>query len=106
MISSLPPGFIMVLGALLVPFLPHIIRQVYMMILILISSYSLTLGFGIHSIIDVMDYEFILFQSDALTLPFAIIFHIPIASKSTTHIWHNLSNATYLHPEVDYDYNF
>ena len=24
MISSLPPGFIMVLGALLVPFLPHI----------------------------------------------------------------------------------
>ncbi|MDG1882287.1 MAG: Na(+)/H(+) antiporter subunit D [Alphaproteobacteria bacterium] len=79
MISSLPPGFIMVLGALLVPFLPHIIRQVYMMILILISSYSLTLGFGIHSIINVMDYEFILFQSDALTLPFAIIFHIAAA---------------------------
>ena len=49
------------------------------MILILISSYSLTLGFGIHSIINVMDYEFILFQSDALTLPFAIIFHIAAA---------------------------
>ena len=76
MISSFPPGLIMMIGALLVPFLPHIIRQIYMMALILVSAYSLTLGFGIHSKIDVMDFEFIIFQSDTLTLPFAIIFHI------------------------------
>ena len=76
MISSFPPGLIMIIGALLIPFLPHIIRQIYMMVLILVSAYSLTLGFGIHSKIEIMDIQFIIFQSDALTLPFAIIFHI------------------------------
>ena len=76
MISSFPPGLIMMIGALLIPFLPHIIRQIYMMVLILVSAYALTLGFGIHSKIDVMDFEFIIFQSDTLSLPFAIIFHI------------------------------
>ena len=76
MISSFPPGLIMIIGALLIPFLPHIIRQIYMMILILVSAYALTLGFGIHSKIEIMDIQFIIFQSDALTLPFAIIFHI------------------------------
>ncbi len=76
MISSFPPGLIMMIGALLIPFLPHIIRQIYMMALILVSAYTLTLGFGIHSKIDLMDFEFIIFQSDTLTLPFAIIFHI------------------------------
>ena len=76
MISSFPPGLIMMIGALLIPFLPHIIRQIYMMALILVSAYALTLGFGIHSKIDLMDFQFIIFQSDTLTLPFAIIFHI------------------------------
>ncbi len=76
MINSFPPGLIMMIGALFIPFLPHIIRQIYMLILILISAYSLTLGFGVHSKIELMDIEFIIFQSDTLTLPFAIIFHI------------------------------
>ena len=56
MIDNFPPGFVMVLGALLIPFLPHIIKQIYMMILILISAYGLTLGFGIHSVINIMDF--------------------------------------------------
>ncbi len=76
MISSFPPGLIMIVGALLIPILPHIIRQIYMMILILVSAYALTLGFGIHSKIEIMDIQFIIFQSDSLSLPFAIIFHI------------------------------
>ena len=76
MISSFPPGLIMIVGTLLIPFLPHIIRQIYMMVLIIVSAYALTLGFGIHSKIEIMDIQFIIFQSDALTLPFAIIFHI------------------------------
>ena len=79
MISNFPPGLIMIIGALLIPFLPHIIRQIYMMILVLISAYSLTLGFGIHSTINLMVFDFILFQADSLTLPFAIIFHIAAA---------------------------
>jgi len=76
MISSFPPGLIMIIGALLIPYLPHIIRQIYMMFLILVSAYTLTLGFGIHSKIEIMDIQFIIFLSDSLTLPFAIIFHI------------------------------
>ena len=76
MINNFPPGLIMMIGALLIPFLPHVIRQIYMLILILISAYALTLGFGVHSKIELMDIEFIIFQSDTLTLPFAIIFHI------------------------------
>ena len=79
MISNFPPGLIMIIGALLIPFLPHIIRQIYMMILVLISAYSLTLGFGIHSTINLMGFDFILFQADSLSLPFAIIFHIAAA---------------------------
>ena len=79
MISAFPPGFIMIIGAILVPFLPHIIRQIYMICLILISSYALTLGYGIHSSIDLLGFQFILFQADNLTLPFAIIFHIAAA---------------------------
>ena len=76
MMNNFPPGFVMIIGALLIPFLPHIIRQIYMLVLILISAYALTLGFGIHTKITLMDFEFILFQSDPLTLPFAIIFHV------------------------------
>tara|TARA_B110000027_G_scaffold21948_1_gene23488 strand:+ start:3100 stop:4806 length:1707 start_codon:yes stop_codon:yes gene_type:complete len=79
MIDNFPPGFIMVLGALLIPFLPHIIKQIYMMILILISAFGLTLGFGIHSVITIMEFDFIVFQADELTFPFAIIFHIAAA---------------------------
>ena len=76
MMNNFPPGFVMIIGALLIPFLPHIIRQIYMLVLILTSAYTLTLGFGIHTKITLMDFEFILFQSDPLTLPFAIIFHV------------------------------
>ena len=79
MIDNFPPGFIMVLGALLIPFLPHIIKQIYMMILILVSAFGLTLGFGIHSVITIMEFDFIVFQADELTFPFAIIFHIAAA---------------------------
>ena len=79
MIDNFPPGFMMVLGALLIPFLPHIIKQIYMMILILVSAFGLTLGFGIHSVITIMEFDFIVFQADELTFPFAIIFHIAAA---------------------------
>jgi len=76
MIDSFPPGMIMVIGALLIPFLPHIVRQIFMMLLVLLSAYPLTLGIGVHTTINFFDLEFILFQSDALTIPFTIIFHI------------------------------
>ena len=76
MINSLPPGFIMFIGAFLIPFLPKLGRQVYMIFLVLLSSFSLFNGFGTHLTINVLDYNFIINHSDNLSLPFAIVFHI------------------------------
>ena len=76
MINSLPPGFIMFIGAFLIPFLPKIGRQVYMIFLVILSAFSLFNGFGTHLTINVLDYNFIINHSDNLSLPFAIVFHI------------------------------
>ena len=76
MINSLPPGFIMFLGSFLIPFFPHIYRQIYMFFLIAVSAYSLTLGEGTHLIINYVNIDFIVYHSDNLSLPFAIVFHI------------------------------
>ena len=76
MINSLPPGLVMIFGAILVPFIPHIFRQFYMIILIILSGYSLTLGNGIHLVVNFFEIDFILYQADNLTFPFSIIFHI------------------------------
>ena len=48
MINSLPPGFIMFIGAFLIPFLPKLGRQVYMIFLVILSAFSLFNGFGTH----------------------------------------------------------
>ena len=76
MINSLPPGFIMFIGAFLIPFLPKLGRQVYMIFLVLLSAFFLFNGFGTHLTINVLDYNFIINHSDNLSLPFAIVFHI------------------------------
>ncbi len=76
MINSVPPGFIMFIGAFLIPFLPKIGRQVYMIFLVILSAFSLFNGFGTHLTINVLDYNFIINHSDNLSLPFAIVFHI------------------------------
>ena len=76
MINSLPPGFIMFIGAFLIPFLPKLGRQVYMIFLVILSAFSLFNGFGTHLTINVLDYDFIINHSDNLSLPFAIVFHI------------------------------
>ena len=55
MINSLPPGFIMFIGAFLIPFLPQLGRQVYMIFLVILSAFSLFNGFGTHLIINVLD---------------------------------------------------
>ena len=44
MINSLPPGFIMFIGAFLIPFLPKLGRQVYMIFLVLLSSFHYLMG--------------------------------------------------------------
>ena len=76
MINSIPPGLIMFLGSFLIPFFPHISRQIYMFVLVFLSASSLFLGDGTHLIINFMDINFIINHSDELSFPFAIVFHI------------------------------
>ena len=76
MISSMPPGLIMFVGAFLIPLFPHFYRQIYMILLIIISAFTLTSGHGTHLIINSMGIDFIIFHSDNLSFPFAVVFHI------------------------------
>ena len=76
MINSFPPGLVMFLGAFLVPFFPHIYRQLYMLFLVFLSASALFSAEGSHLIIQLQDIEFILHHSDNLSFPFAIVFHI------------------------------
>ncbi len=88
MISQMPPGLIMILAALLLPFIPHVWRQIYMLGAIALSAYGLTLGAGTHLVWNVMGFDLLLYQADALTLPFAIIFHLA-AALNVIYSWHD-----------------
>ena len=48
MISHMPPGLIMILAAFLLPVIPHVWRQIYMLGAIALSAYGLFLGAGTH----------------------------------------------------------
>ena len=86
--TSLPPGLIMILAAALLPFIPHVWRQIYMIGAIAASAYGLTIGAGTHFVWSVLGYELILHKADHLSLPFAIIFHIA-AALNVIYSWHD-----------------
>lgn len=88
MLASLPPGIIMIFGACAVPFIPHISRQIWMLAMIGLSAWGITNGDGIHAIWHVMGYDLILYRADALTMPFAIIFHLA-AALNVIYSWHD-----------------
>ena len=76
MINSIPPGLIMFIGAFLIPFLPYLTRQIYMIFLVALSAMSLMNGGGTHLILNILNYDFIIYHADNLSFPFAIVFHI------------------------------
>mgnify|MGYP003330810549 CR=1 FL=1 len=88
MMISMPPGLWMILAAVLLPFIPHFWRQIYMLAAITLSASCLTLGSGIHLVWSVMGFELILYKADNLSLPFAIIFHIA-AALNVIYSWHD-----------------
>ena len=88
MISHMPPGLIMILAAFLLPFIPHVWRQIYMLAAIALSAYGLVLGAGTHLVWSVLGLDLILYQADALSLPFAIIFHLA-AALNVIYSWHD-----------------
>ena len=88
MISHMPPGLIMILAAFLLPVIPHVWRQIYMLGAIALSAYGLFLGAGTHLVWTVLGLDLILYQADALSLPFAIIFHLA-AALNVIYSWHD-----------------
>ena len=88
MISNMPPGLIMITAAFLLPFIPHISRQIFMLAAIVLSAYGLFLGAGTHLVWNVLGFDLILYQADSLSLPFAIIFHLA-AALNVIYSWHD-----------------
>ena len=79
--TSLPPGLLMILAAAALPFVPNVARQMVMLGAIALSAYGLMLGAGIHLVWDVLGFELVLYRADALSFPFAVIFHIAANGK-------------------------
>ena len=74
------PGLMMILGAALVPVLPHRIRQIWMLVLIAASAYQCWhIDPGVHLTASVIGFDLILVRAEAITRPFALIFHIAAA---------------------------
>ena len=76
MISNLVPGLIMILTSFLLPIIPHYFRHPAMLLSVGLSALSLFNGYGTFLEWDILGLNLILYQSDSLTFPFAIIFHI------------------------------
>ena len=74
------PGLMMILGAALIPVLPHMIRQIWMLVLIAASAYQCwNIDPGVHLTASVIGFDLILVRAEAITRPFALIFHIAAA---------------------------
>ena len=76
-ISDIPPGLILVLGALLLPFAGRRIRPILILGLPLVTlALVWRLPDGSSAVLSVLDYQLVLVRSDALSRLFAIIFSI------------------------------
>ena len=76
MISNFIPGLIMIITSFLLPTIPQYFRHPAMLLSVGLSALSLFNGYGTFLEWDILGLNLILYQSDSLTLPFAIIFHI------------------------------
>lgn len=77
MIEFIPPAFIYILGALLVPLLRGRVKSAYMLILPIISFFFLiSTQVGTAWEIDFLGFDLVPFKVDRLSLVFAYIFHL------------------------------
>ncbi|MBK18402.1 MAG: Na(+)/H(+) antiporter subunit D [Rhodospirillaceae bacterium] len=75
-----PPGLLLIVGAILVPLLPHVVRNAYMLALPVIGFWGLlVLPEGIHFGFDLFGYTLAPVRVDGLSLIFGYIFHIAAA---------------------------
>ena len=88
MITSLPPGWIMMFGALLVPLLPRKWRATGWCALPLLSLiHVVSFGVGDFATIEIVGNQLTLARVDALSRVFGIIFHI-VAVLGFIYAWH------------------
>ena len=77
MIDSLPPGTLLLLGALVVPLVRGRLQAVYLLALPVLSFlHMLAMPHGEHLKIGLFDYTLTLSRVDKLSLVFGIVFHI------------------------------
>lgn len=77
MINALPPAFVLILGALLVPLLRGRLKQAWMLLLPVLSFVNLlSIPEGTHWAFSFMGYELALGHLDRLSLIFGYIFHL------------------------------
>ena len=75
--NFLPPAFIFIFGAMLIPFLPGRLKQVYVVVLPVLGLINLlNIPIGSHFQVDFLQYHLILGEMDRLARIFGIIFHI------------------------------
>ena len=79
MIADLPPGLILILGALLVPFVPARVRRVYMLALPVLGLVQLlTLPMGMGAQVEMFGLTLTFLRIDGLAMAFGIIFLIAV----------------------------
>lgn len=77
MIEWVHPGLILILGAVLIPFLPGRIRQVYLVgVPVLVSADIFLMTPGTHGMVQFLDYHLVMGQVDRLALVFGYVFSI------------------------------
>jgi multicomponent Na+:H+ antiporter subunit D len=77
MTGNLPPGSVLILGALLVPLLRTRLQAVYLVLLPLASlAHLYQMAPGIYGQIEIFDYTLAVVRIDKLSLVFGYIFHI------------------------------
>ena len=75
-----PPGLLLIIGAILVPLLPKVVRNAYMLALPVLGFWGLlVLPEGIHFAFDIFGYTLSPVRVDGLSLLFGYIFHIAAA---------------------------
>ena len=77
MITSIPPGWIMMIGGLLVPLVPRRVRPVWLLALTIASGVHLwVLPAGLSATASWLGFALTPIRVDGLSLPFGVVFHI------------------------------
>jgi len=90
-----PPALIFIVGALLIPFLPKSLKQIYILLLPIAGLINLlNIPEGTHFVVSFQDYTLVFGEVDRLSRIFGIIFHI-ISFISVIYILNFNNNVEY-----------